>query len=40
MPKFINAFGFIVFRVGGSTLLFWLFTLVGERFGFVPKEKN
>lgn len=39
MPKFINAFGFIVFRVGGSTLLFWLFTLVGERFGFVPKEK-
>lgn len=39
MPKFIDAFGFIVFRVGGSTLLFWLFTLIGEKFGFVPKEK-
>lgn len=33
MPEFINAFGFIVLRVGGSVVLFWLVWL------FVPKEK-
>jgi drug/metabolite transporter (DMT)-like permease len=33
MPKYINAFGFIFLRVGGSTLLFWLVTL------FVKTEK-
>ncbi|SEQ09891.1 DMT family transporter [Flavobacterium urocaniciphilum] len=33
MPKYIDAFGFIVLRVGGATLLFWLFSFLG------PKEK-
>lgn len=33
MPQFIDAYGFIVIRVGGSTLLFWLVWL------FLPKEK-
>ncbi len=33
MPAHIEAFGFIVLRVGGSTLLFWLVWL------FLPKEK-
>ena len=33
MPKYIDAFGFIVLRVGGATLLFWIFSFLG------PKEK-
>lgn len=33
MPHYIDAYGFILLRVGGSTLLFWLVWL------FVPKEK-
>jgi len=33
MPTYLNAYGFIVARVGGSTLLFWLAWL------FVSKEK-
>jgi len=33
MPKFVDAFGFITMRVGGSMLLFWLVTL------FVKTEK-
>lgn len=33
MPKYVNAFGFIVMRVGGSVLLFWLISFFG------PKEK-
>lgn len=33
MPKYIDAFGFIFLRVGGSTLLFWLVAL------FVKTEK-
>lgn len=33
MPRFIEAFGFIFLRVGGSAVLFWLVWL------FVPKEK-
>jgi drug/metabolite transporter (DMT)-like permease len=33
MPQYIDAFGFIFLRVGGSTLLFWLAWL------FMPKEK-
>lgn len=33
MPKFIEPFGFIVLRVGGSVLLFWLVSFFG------PKEK-
>ena len=33
MPRYIDAYGFILLRVGGSVLLFWLIWL------FVPKEK-
>lgn len=33
MPKYLEPYGFIVLRVGGSTLLFWLVWL------FLPKEK-
>jgi drug/metabolite transporter (DMT)-like permease len=33
MPSYIDAYGFILLRVSGSTLLFWLAWL------FVPKEK-
>ncbi|MFT3794393.1 DMT family transporter [Flavobacterium sp.] len=33
MPEYVGAFGFILMRVGGSALLFWLSWLV------VPKEK-
>jgi drug/metabolite transporter (DMT)-like permease len=33
MPKYIDAYGFIVLRVAGATLLFWLVSFLG------PKEK-
>lgn len=33
MPSYVLPFGFIVLRVGGSVLLFWLIWL------FMPKEK-
>jgi drug/metabolite transporter (DMT)-like permease len=33
MPQYIDAFGFILMRVGGSVLLFWMVWL------FMPKEK-
>lgn len=33
MPTYIDAYGFIVLRVGGSTILFWLLWI------FMPKEK-
>jgi drug/metabolite transporter (DMT)-like permease len=33
MPKYVNPFGFITMRVGGSVLLFWLVSFFG------PKEK-
>ncbi len=33
MPEFIEPFGFIVLRVGGSVLLFWMVSFFG------PKEK-
>jgi len=33
MPKFIEPFGFILLRVGGSVLLFWIVSFLG------PKEK-
>ena len=33
MPHYIDAYGFILLRVGGSSILFWLVWL------FAPKEK-
>ena len=31
MPKYVDAFGFIVMRVGGSVLLFWLISFFGQK---------
>ena len=31
MPHYIQAFGFILLRVGGATLLFWLISFLGPR---------
>ncbi len=28
MPKYVDAFGFIVMRVGGSVVLFWLILVI------------
>ncbi len=39
MPKYIEAFGFIIIRVGGATILFWLFWLFSRRSILVKKEK-
>jgi drug/metabolite transporter (DMT)-like permease len=33
MPHYVQPFGFIIFRVGGAALLFWLISIFG------PKEK-
>ena len=33
MPLYIDAYGFILLRVGGSVIIFWLVWL------FMPKEK-
>ena len=33
MPKYVEPFGFITMRVGGSVILFWLISFFG------PKEK-
>ena len=34
MPAYVKPFGFIVLRVGGSAILFWICAL------FIGKEKN
>jgi drug/metabolite transporter (DMT)-like permease len=39
MPKYVDAFGFIVLRVGGSVILFWLFTFFGKISRKIPSEK-
>lgn len=39
MPHYVDAYGFIVLRVGGATLLFWLIWLVLKIAGKVPSEK-
>ena len=33
MPKYVDAYGFIVLRVAGATILFWIVSFLG------PKEK-
>ncbi|MFM9989786.1 EamA family transporter, partial [Flavobacterium sp.] len=33
MPKYIDAFGFILLRVGGTTIIFWMISL------FIKTEK-
>jgi len=39
MPQYIDAYGFILLRVAGSTVLFWLIWLLMIGVGSVPKEK-
>jgi drug/metabolite transporter (DMT)-like permease len=39
MPKYIDAYGFIIIRVGGTTLLFWLIWLFTRLPKKVRKEK-
>ncbi|TDD99800.1 DMT family transporter [Flavobacterium cellulosilyticum] len=39
MPKYIDAYGFIVLRVGGATILFWLFWLFSRTSKKVRDEK-
>ncbi len=39
MPKYAGAFGFIIIRVGGATILFWLFWLLNRRSKEIRDEK-
>jgi drug/metabolite transporter (DMT)-like permease len=39
MPKYIDAYGFIILRVGGASLLFWLFWLFSRRSKEVREEQ-
>lgn len=39
MPKYIEAFGFIILRVGGTTLLFWLVWLFSRSSKKIREEK-
>lgn len=39
MPKYVEAFGFIIMRVGGATLLFWLVWLFSRKSKAIRAEK-
>ena len=39
MPQYLDAYGFIVLRVGGATLLFWLVWILMKLSGKIPSEK-
>jgi drug/metabolite transporter (DMT)-like permease len=39
MPNYLDAYGFIVLRVGGATLLFWLVWVFMKLNGKLPSEK-
>jgi drug/metabolite transporter (DMT)-like permease len=39
MPKYIDAYGFILMRVGGSTILFWLVWLFSRRSKKIREEQ-
>jgi drug/metabolite transporter (DMT)-like permease len=39
MPKYVDAYGFIILRVGGSTILFWLVWLISRQSKDVREEK-
>lgn len=39
MPKYVEPFGFITMRVGGSMLLFWLVSFFGRLFCFSHNDK-
>ena len=39
MPKYVEAFGFIILRVGGATILFWIFWLFSRKSKGIRKEQ-
>lgn len=39
MPKYVDAYGFILMRVGGSTILFWLVWLFSRMSAAIHEEK-
>lgn len=39
MPKYVEAFGFIILRVGGATILFWLVWLFSRKSKAIREEK-
>jgi drug/metabolite transporter (DMT)-like permease len=39
MPKYVEASGFIIMRVGGATILFWLFWIFSRRSKAIREEK-
>jgi drug/metabolite transporter (DMT)-like permease len=39
MPKYVEASGFIIMRVGGATILFWLFWLFSRKSKAIREEK-
>jgi drug/metabolite transporter (DMT)-like permease len=39
MPKYVDAYGFILMRVGGSTILFWLVWLISRKSAAIREEK-
>lgn len=39
MPIYVQAYGFIIMRVGGATILFWLFWLYNRRLKEIREEK-
>lgn len=39
MPKYVEASGFIIMRVGGATILFWLFWLFSRKSKTIREEK-
>ena len=39
MPKYVEAFGFIILRVGGATILFWLFWLFSRKSKAIREEQ-
>jgi drug/metabolite transporter (DMT)-like permease len=39
MPKYVGAFGFIIMRVGGATILFWLVWLFSRKSKAIREEK-
>ena len=39
MPRYVDAFGLILIRVGGAVVLFWIVWFLMDRFNLVPREK-
>ena len=39
MPKYVDAYGFIIMRVGGATILFWLVWLLSRNSAAIREEQ-